>query len=73
MKLYLKVFLLLLFAVGNYYGFKYSAMGLNYPHDAAFLGGLGGLLTLLVTDFLIIRRVVLNFIKKETPQTNETK
>jgi phosphoglycerol transferase MdoB-like AlkP superfamily enzyme len=73
MKLYLKAFLLVLFAVTNYYGLKFGFLALNYPKDVAFLAGLVGLVVLLVSDILIVRRVVRNFIKKVETQTNETK
>jgi hypothetical protein len=72
MKLYLKSLLLLLFVVANYYGIKFGFLALNYPKDVAFLAGATGLVVLLVTDVLIVVRVVKNLIKDET-ETNETK
>jgi len=72
MKLYLKALLVLLFAVANYYGIKFGFLALNYPKDVAFLAGAVGLVVLLVTDILIVRRVAKNYLKDET-ETNENK
>jgi uncharacterized integral membrane protein len=73
MKLYFRALLVLLFVVANYYGIKFGFLALNYPKDVAFLAGAVGLVVLLVTDILVVRRVFQNPIKKVEIQTNETK
>jgi hypothetical protein len=64
MKTFRTVFLVLLFVVLNYYGVKFTFLGLNYASDYAFVGGLFGGAVLLVVDFLIIRSVIRNYAAK---------
>ena len=64
MKTFRTVFLVLLFAVFNYYGVKFTFLGLNYAGDYAFIGGLCGGAVLLVLDILIIRSVINRFAAK---------
>jgi len=64
MKTFRTVFLALLFVIANYYGAKFTFLGLNYAGDYAFIGGLFGGAVLLVVDILIIRSVIKSLAAK---------
>ncbi len=64
MKTFRNVFFVLLLVIFNYYGVKFTFMGLNYANDYAFIGGLFGGAVLLCVDILIIRSIIKGFAAK---------
>lgn len=62
MKYYLKIAGGMVFLIANYYGLKLSFMAMTYPSDLTFFAGVFGLALLLLTDALIVVRVLRKYL-----------